>query len=224
MRDIPRKRSRTVAFTHIDRRSKPFGSRGNTIVKRTVTEVNTTTMSPTTNNTPYITYSPIGSYQRRVRRQRACAPRSLRWSAQRMRDDARSAKDAAILRATPDGGHHGPQRGEVQPSRDASTGRLPCCDRRMGRRNRRAQHRVLDEHRIWKGKAPRAYPRVTVQPCNARGIPKPNASPVDATERIVADDEYRTVQARVIAKYGIMTKVTRFLQALGGIVKRERLP
>ena len=65
---------------------------------------------------------------------------------------------------------------------------------------------------------------MTVQPCNARGIPKPNASPVDATERIVADDEYRTVQARVIAKYGIMTKVTRFLQALGGIVKRERLP
>lgn len=66
--------------------------------------------------------------------------------------------------------------------------------------------------------------RVTVQPCDARGKVKPGTQPVEATARLVTGAELETITAKIVAKYGFMTKVTKFLGLVGGIVKRKRLP
>jgi hypothetical protein len=66
--------------------------------------------------------------------------------------------------------------------------------------------------------------RVTVQPCNARGVPKPGSSAQEATARVVDGAEYEQIHAKVVAKYGLMTKFTKFLGALGGILKGKRIP
>ena len=66
--------------------------------------------------------------------------------------------------------------------------------------------------------------KVTVQPCNARGVPKKGTSAQAATARVVEGAEYDQIHAKVIAKYGLMTKFTAFLGAVGGIVKRKRIP
>src|SRR5579871_5912601 len=52
--------------------------------------------------------------------------------------------------------------------------------------------------------------RVTVQPCNMRGVVKPGSSPEEATARIVSGAELDGIRQRVVAKYGFMTKVTKF--------------
>jgi PPOX class probable F420-dependent enzyme len=76
------------------------------------------------------------------------------------------------------------------------------------------------------GKAKRLAhtPRVTVQPCNARGVPKPGTLPQAATANVVEGAEYEQIHARVVAKYGVMTKFTEFLGTVGGILKRKRIP
>jgi PPOX class probable F420-dependent enzyme len=76
------------------------------------------------------------------------------------------------------------------------------------------------------GKAKRLAhnPQVTVQPCNARGVPKKGTSAQAATARVVDGAEYEQIHAKVVAKYGLMTKFTEFLGAVGGIVKRKRIP
>jgi hypothetical protein len=66
--------------------------------------------------------------------------------------------------------------------------------------------------------------RLTVQPCNARGVPKQGASPQAATARVVEGAEYEQIHAKVVAKYGLMTKFTKFLGTLGGILKGKRRP
>jgi PPOX class probable F420-dependent enzyme len=66
--------------------------------------------------------------------------------------------------------------------------------------------------------------RVTVQPCNSRGVTKPGTSPIEATARVVEGAEYEQVHAKVVAKYGVMTKFTKLLGTLGGIVKGKRIP
>jgi len=53
--------------------------------------------------------------------------------------------------------------------------------------------------------------RVTVQPCNQRGVIKPGTSPEEATARIVTGAQHEAIHQRVVAKYGFMTKVTKFL-------------
>ncbi len=76
------------------------------------------------------------------------------------------------------------------------------------------------------GKAKRLAhtPRVTVQPCDGRGRVKDGAEAVEATARIVSGPELDAIRQKVVAKYGLMTKVTKALGTLGGIVKGKRIP
>lgn len=66
--------------------------------------------------------------------------------------------------------------------------------------------------------------RVTVQPCDARGRARAGTSAVPATARLVTGPELDAIRQRIVAKYGFMTKVTKALGTIGGIVKRKRLP
>jgi PPOX class probable F420-dependent enzyme len=66
--------------------------------------------------------------------------------------------------------------------------------------------------------------RVTVQPCDARGRTKAGSQVSEATARLVTGSEYEIIQSKVKAKYGAMTKLTKFLGTIGGIVKRKRIP
>ncbi len=66
--------------------------------------------------------------------------------------------------------------------------------------------------------------RVTVQPCDARGKLKPSSAQVEATARLVEGDDMTEIQRKIKDKYGMMTTVSKVLGALGGIVKRNRIP
>lgn len=66
--------------------------------------------------------------------------------------------------------------------------------------------------------------RVTVQPCDARGRVQEGSVVTEATARIVTGAEYDAIRQKVIAKYGAMTKLTKLLGTIGGIVKGKRVP
>ncbi|HEV2953089.1 MAG TPA: PPOX class F420-dependent oxidoreductase [Candidatus Dormibacteraeota bacterium] len=66
--------------------------------------------------------------------------------------------------------------------------------------------------------------RVTVQPCDARGRIKAGSVPVEATAKIVSGSDLDKIRERVVAKYGFMTKITKALGTLGGILKGNRIP
>ena len=66
--------------------------------------------------------------------------------------------------------------------------------------------------------------RVTVQPCDARGRTKAGTSAVSATARLVTGPELDEARKSINAKYGFMTKVSKALETIGGIVKRKRIP
>ncbi len=66
--------------------------------------------------------------------------------------------------------------------------------------------------------------RVTVQPCDVRGRVTPGTTVEDATAVVVSGPEYLAIKSKVRAKYGVMWNVTKFLGAVGGIVKRHRIP
>ena len=66
--------------------------------------------------------------------------------------------------------------------------------------------------------------RVTIQPCSMRGVVKPGSEPVDAIARVVSGDELDAIREKVVAKYGIWTKVTKGLAKIGGWVKRKPFP
>jgi PPOX class probable F420-dependent enzyme len=66
--------------------------------------------------------------------------------------------------------------------------------------------------------------RVTVQPCDARGRPKAGTEPIDATARLVTGPEFSAIHEKVVAKYGFMTKLTKFFNKVGGIIKRKKIP
>jgi uncharacterized protein len=53
--------------------------------------------------------------------------------------------------------------------------------------------------------------RVTVQPCNQRGVVKPGTQPEEASARLVTGAQHEEIRRRVIAKYGFWTKVTKTL-------------
>jgi uncharacterized protein len=76
------------------------------------------------------------------------------------------------------------------------------------------------------GKAKRLKnnPRVIVQPSDGRGRPKPGTSPLSGSAVVVSGAERDAIYAKVVAKYGFMTKVTRFLAKVGGFVKRKNQP
>ena len=76
------------------------------------------------------------------------------------------------------------------------------------------------------GKAKRLKnnPQVVVQPSDGRGRPKPGSSPIAGTALVVSGPERDAIYDRVVAKYGFMTKITRFLAKVGGFVKRKDQP
>jgi PPOX class probable F420-dependent enzyme len=65
--------------------------------------------------------------------------------------------------------------------------------------------------------------RVTVSPCDARGRVK-DGGVVDATARLVNGSELEEIRQRVIAKYGVMTKFTKLLGTLAGVLRGKRIP
>jgi hypothetical protein len=66
--------------------------------------------------------------------------------------------------------------------------------------------------------------RVTVQPCDARGRVKEGTTAIDATARVVTGAEFENIHAKVVAKYGVLTKLTKLLGTIGGVIKRKRIP
>jgi PPOX class probable F420-dependent enzyme len=76
------------------------------------------------------------------------------------------------------------------------------------------------------GKAKRLAhtPRVTVQPSDARGRVRAGTSPTEGTARVVSGPELEAIRSKIVAKYGFMTKVTKLLGTIGGIIKRKRIP
>jgi hypothetical protein len=66
--------------------------------------------------------------------------------------------------------------------------------------------------------------RVTVQPCDVRGRVKQGTAVVDATARVVTGSELKAIRERVLAKYGAMTKLTKALGTVAGIVRGKRIP
>jgi len=66
--------------------------------------------------------------------------------------------------------------------------------------------------------------KVTVQPCDARGKVKDGTSPASGTAKLVTGPELEGIRAKVVAKYGFMTKITKFLGTIGGIIKRKKIP
>ncbi|MGP0050466.1 MAG: PPOX class F420-dependent oxidoreductase [Solirubrobacteraceae bacterium] len=62
--------------------------------------------------------------------------------------------------------------------------------------------------------------RVTVQPCNARGRPKPGTQPADATAKLVTGAELEAIRRRVVRKYGLATRVIGVMSAIAGLVGR----
>ena len=65
---------------------------------------------------------------------------------------------------------------------------------------------------------------VTIQPCNARGIRKPGTAPTEATARLVTGPEFDQIHAKVVAKYGFQTKITKLLGNVGGALKGKKIP
>ena len=66
--------------------------------------------------------------------------------------------------------------------------------------------------------------KVTIQPCDGRGRVKPGTTPTDATAVLVTGAELATISQKIVAKYGFMTKLTKLLGTIGGIIKRKRIP
>ena len=67
-------------------------------------------------------------------------------------------------------------------------------------------------------------PNVIVQPSDVRGRAKPGSSPLKGTALVVTGPERDSIYDKVVAKYGLMTKVTRVLAKVGGFVKRKQQP
>ena len=66
--------------------------------------------------------------------------------------------------------------------------------------------------------------KVTLQPCDARGRLTAGSSATEGSARLVTGADLDRISAKVRAKYGFMTKVTKLLGTIGGIVKRKRIP
>lgn len=67
-------------------------------------------------------------------------------------------------------------------------------------------------------------PRVVVQPSDARGRARPGTVSVEGTAVVVTGAQRDEIYAKVAAKHGLMTKITRLLAKVGGVVKRKKQP
>ena len=66
--------------------------------------------------------------------------------------------------------------------------------------------------------------RALLQPCDARGKVAAGSSVVECTARLATPTELADIGVKIRAKYGFMTKVTKLLGMVGGMVKRKRIP
>ena len=66
--------------------------------------------------------------------------------------------------------------------------------------------------------------RVRFQPSDGRGNVRADTTPAEGTARLVDGPEYEDIRRRVVAKYGFMTKVTKLLWTVNGLVKRQKRP
>ena len=66
--------------------------------------------------------------------------------------------------------------------------------------------------------------KVIVQPSDARGRLKAGTTPIEATAELVTGPQLEGIRTKIIAKYGFMTTITKFLAKVGGIVKRKQIP
>jgi uncharacterized protein len=66
--------------------------------------------------------------------------------------------------------------------------------------------------------------KVIVQPSDARGRPRAGTTPIDATAVLVTGPQLEGIRSKIRAKYGWQCKVTKFLNQVGGIIKRKRIP
>ena len=64
--------------------------------------------------------------------------------------------------------------------------------------------------------------RVELQPSDGRGRAKAGTEPIAATAQVVTDGaDFDAVKRRIVAKYGVMTKVTRLLARAAAFVRRR---
>ena len=63
---------------------------------------------------------------------------------------------------------------------------------------------------------------MVVQPSDGRGRAKPGSSPLNGTAVVVTGPERDAIYDKVVAKYGFMTKVTRFLAKVGGFQRKNQ--
>jgi uncharacterized protein len=66
--------------------------------------------------------------------------------------------------------------------------------------------------------------RVTVQASDVRGRVKPESPVYEATAQLTTGAEYPIIKKKLKAKYGVMISITKFLGAIGGIIKRKPMP
>lgn len=66
--------------------------------------------------------------------------------------------------------------------------------------------------------------KAVAQQSDARGKVKDGSVSVSGTATLVSGTQLDDIRAKVVAKYGLMTKVTKVLATLGGIVKRKQQP
>ena len=63
---------------------------------------------------------------------------------------------------------------------------------------------------------------IEVQPSDGRGRPKAGSEPISGTAEVLTEgDDFDAVKRRIVAKYGAMTKLTKFLARVGAVVKRR---
>lgn len=68
--------------------------------------------------------------------------------------------------------------------------------------------------------------KVLLQPSDGRGKVKAGTEPSECTAVLVtaSDPAFGRVQQAIVAKYGVMTKITKLLNTIGGALKRKRIP
>lgn len=63
--------------------------------------------------------------------------------------------------------------------------------------------------------------RVTVQPCDVRGRPRPSSAVVTATARVVTGDDFAPVERAIARKYGIQYRLVVWSGRLSGLFRRS---
>lgn len=66
--------------------------------------------------------------------------------------------------------------------------------------------------------------KVVVRASDSRGRAKDGSEPVEATAELVTGEQLDEITAKVKAKYGFFTNITKVLGTIGGIIKRNRIP